>query len=56
MEMVSVKRAPRVSVLMTVYNSEKYLAEAIESILAQTAQPENLGTKFFSKFSPRFDL
>jgi glycosyltransferase involved in cell wall biosynthesis len=36
MEMVSVKCAPRVSVLMTIYNSENYLAEAIESILAQT--------------------
>ena len=36
MEMVSVKRAPRVSVLMTVYNSEKYLVKAIESILTQT--------------------
>ncbi len=27
---------PRVSVLMTAYNSEKYIAEAIESILSQT--------------------
>ena len=34
--MVSVGRVPRVSVLMTVYNSGKYLAEAIESILTQS--------------------
>jgi glycosyltransferase involved in cell wall biosynthesis len=36
MEMVSVIKTPRVSVLMTIYNSENYLAEAIESILTQT--------------------
>ena len=27
---------PRISVLMTAYNAEKYIAEAIESILNQT--------------------
>ena len=27
---------PLVSVLMTAYNREKYIAEAIESVLAQT--------------------
>lgn len=30
------KKVPKVSVLMTAYNSEKYIAEAIESILKQT--------------------
>lgn len=30
------KKAPRVSVLMPAYNSEKYIAESIESILNQT--------------------
>jgi glycosyltransferase involved in cell wall biosynthesis len=29
-------RAPRVTVLMTVYNDERYVGEAVESILAQT--------------------
>ena len=29
-------RAPRVSVVMTVYNAERYLAEAVESVLTQT--------------------
>jgi glycosyltransferase involved in cell wall biosynthesis len=31
-----VKRRPVVSVLMTVYNGERYLAEAVDSILSQT--------------------
>ena len=30
------KKSPLISVLMPVYNSEKYVAEAIESILCQT--------------------
>ena len=30
------KKIPRVSVLMTIYNAERYLAEAIDSIIAQT--------------------
>ena len=32
----NIKPSPKVTVLMSVYNSEKYLAEAIESILNQT--------------------
>ncbi len=33
---VSMKEKPRVTVLMSVYNGEKYLREAIDSILNQT--------------------
>lgn len=31
------QRAPRVSVLMTIYNAESYLKEAIDSVIAQTS-------------------
>lgn len=34
--MTAVSNAPRVSVVMAVYNGEKYLREAVDSILAQT--------------------
>ena len=35
-EEVSEKTAPTISVALPVYNGERYLAEAIDSILAQT--------------------
>jgi len=35
-QMSAISRAPRISVLMSVYNTEKYVGAAIESILSQT--------------------
>src|SRR6266567_1474240 len=36
MEQIKIEKKPIVSVLMPVYNGEKYLSVAIESILSQT--------------------
>jgi len=34
--MKTLRKAPRVSIGLPVYNGEKYVGEAIESVLAQT--------------------